>query len=458
MEKAKGKNKIISGALWLGIGAFLAKLLGAIYRVPLTNYLGATGLGLYQMVFPVYTVMLDFSGAGVPSALSKLISSNQEDKLHNAGAYLSASIKLFFWFGLAFSLIMLIFSRLISTLQGNNGAYLGYVFLSPAVLLVSLISCFRGYFQGLMNMKPTAISQVLEQVVKLGFGLILVIILMPKVEYAVAGATFAITLSEIVALAFLYLSFRKFKRRNNLRYNFDKRKLKALNKSIIKLTIPITIVGIFLPLSQVIDSFLVLNILGKYLENATSLYGLLSGVVATVIGLPVAICYGVATVAIPAVSRSKAKEEQKKSALRTLLLTLAVALPATLACYLFAPTIIMLLFRGLSVQERSVAISLLKLSSPCILLLSILQTANGILIGKGKPYLPVLSLGIGVTVKEILNIILLKVPKLNIYGSAIAIIACYFTVCLVNLIMIFAVKESRLKNESKRTLRRQYAG
>jgi stage V sporulation protein B len=309
-----------------------------------------------------------------------------------------------------------------------------------------------------MNMKPTAISQVLEQVVKLGFGLILVIILMPKVEYAVAGATFAITLSEIVALAFLYLSFRKFKRKNNLRYNFDKRKLKALNKSIIKLTIPITIVGIFLPLSQVIDSFLVLNILGKYLENATSLYGLLSGVVATVIGLPVAICYGVATVAIPAVSRSKAKEEQKKSALKTLLLTLAVALPATLACYLFAPTIIMLLFRGLSVQERSVAISLLKLSSPCILLLSILQTANGILIGKGKPYLPVLSLGLGVTVKEILNIILLKVPKLNIYGSAIAIIACYFTVCLVNLIMIFAVKESRLKNESKRTLRRQYAG
>ncbi len=455
MKIIKGDKKIIGGALSLGLGAFIAKLLGAIYRVPLTNILGSTGLGLYQMVFPVYTVLLDFSGAGVPSALSKLIASGkEEDKFNRGNAYLNGSLKLFLWFGLAFSLLLFIFARPLARLQGDENAYLGYVFLSPAVLLVSLISCFRGYFQGLMDMKPTAISQVVEQIVKLALGLLLVYLFMPNLAWAVAGATFAITISELIALLYLFVSYKNFKKKNSLKIAFDRQNFKSLAKSIIKLTVPITIVGILLPLSHVIDSFLVLNILGAYENNATSLYGLLSGVVATVIGLPVAVCYGVATVAIPSVSNGKNQSEQNKRAIKTILLTLAVGLPATLFCLAFAPFIIRLLFNGLAFNEKAIAINLLRVSSPCILLLSLLQTCNAVLIGKGKPYLPVISLGIGVLVKEILNFILLKMPKLNIYGGAIAIIACYFTVCLINLIMIFKFKVS---NESKRACRRQYA-
>ncbi len=454
------QNKILSGALTLGVGAFLAKLLGALYRVPLTNLLGGKGLGLYQMVFPVYTVLLDFSGAGVPSALSKIISSGtEEEKYKRANEYLNASLKLLLWFGLAFSLLMLIFARPLSRLQGDEQAYLGYVFLSPAVLLVSGISCFRGYFQGLMNMKPTAVSQVIEQVIKLGLGLTLAYAFLPNLTLAVAGATLAITLSELVALVYLYLTFIRYRKKYNLRFAIDKANLKPRIRTVIKLTVPITIVGILIPLSQVIDSFLVLNILDGYLPNATSLYGLLSGVVATVIGLPVSVCYGVATVAIPAVAKSKEKESQNKNAKKTLLLTVAVALPCAVFCYIFAPFIIRFLFSGLVEQERSVAINLLRLSSPCVALLSLLQTANAVLIGKGKPYYPVMSLGLGVAVKEILNLVLLKIPKLNIYGGAIAIIACYFTVCLVNLIMIFKVKpETKVKDASKRTYRREYAG
>ncbi len=456
MKSLNSDKKIVSGAFLLGTGAFVAKLLGALYRVPLTYLLGGEGLGLYQMVFPVYTVLLDFSGAGVPNALSRLISSSLDgEKDYYAKAYLNAGIKLFLWFGLAFSFVMFLFARPIAGLQGNVGAYLGYTFLSPAVLLVSLISCFRGYFQGQMDMKPTAISQVTEQLVKLTLGLLFVKLSLPNIELAVAGATGAITLSELVALGYLYATYLRYKRKNPLKIELDSVKLKELKKRVIKLTVPITIVGILIPFSQVIDSFLVLNILGKYLQNATSLYGLLSGVVATVIGLPVAVCYGVATVAVPAVSRGKNESEQDKNAKKTLLLTLAVALPATIFCYFFAPFIIRLLFSRLEGEEKSTAINLLRLSSPSVLLLSLLQTSNAVLIGKGKPYKSVISLAIGVTVKEILNLILLNVPKLNIYGGAIAIIACYFTVCLVNLFMIFSFKGNYA---SKRAYRRQYAG
>ena len=187
-------------------------MLGAIYRIPLTNLLGGYGLGLYQMVFPVYSLLLDFSGAGVPSALSSLIA-KKEDKESYAYLYLKTAIKLLFLVGAIGSLIMLIFARPISLLQGNKNASKAYLYLAPAVFAVALICAFRGYFQGLMDMKPTAISQVIEQAIKVLLGLTFVKILLPNIENAVAGATFAITLSEFCALIYLVLVYSLKKRR-----------------------------------------------------------------------------------------------------------------------------------------------------------------------------------------------------------------------------------------------------
>lgn len=453
MEK-KQKN-IVRGAATLGVGAMLAKLLGAFYRIPLTNLIGGLGLGLYQMVFPVYSVLLDFSGAGVPSALSKIISSYEgEDKELNAYNYLSGSLRLFFFFGLFCSLIMLVFAKPLATAQGNPDAYLAYLFLSPAILGVSLISCFRGYFQGKMDMVPTAVSQIVEQFVKLGFGLLFSYLFLPNIAKAVAGATFAITLSEFSALLYLFAAYLKNKKSLSIRLSFEKSSFSVRTKTVIKNTVPITLIGIILPLSQVVDSFLILNLLGAYRQDATSLYGLLSGVAATVIGLPVSVCYGVAAVAIPTVSASKTEMEKRINAKRTLLLTTLVALPCAIFTAIFAPFIIGLLFRGLLDEEKLIAVNLLRISSPNVLLLSLLQTSNAVLIGKGKLYFPVLSLSVGVAVKTALNLILLNTPKLNIYGGALAIIACYFTVCLLNLFIIFAVK---VKNEGSRSCRREYA-
>lgn len=431
----KSGNNVIKGALALGVGTFIAKLLGAVYRVPLTNLLGGTGLGLYQMIFPVYAVLLDFSGAGVPSAMSKLISASSEEKKHlNGFNYFVASKKLLFYLGLVFALLMCICSYPLSLAQGNSKAWLGYVFLSPAVMLVAFISCYRGYFQGLLKMNPTAFSQIIEQVVKVLFGILFVIILRNNVIWAVAGATFAITISELVALG--YLKWEYLKHKNALGLNFKRQKTnRKLWKNIIKIALPVTLVGVLIPLSQIIDSFMVLNIVGGYRKDATMLYGLLTGVVATVIGLPVSICYGIAVVSIPTVSRSKTIKEKDKNAVKVLWLTILFSLPCALFCYFYSPFIINLLFRGLSSGEKTIAVNLLKITSPCIVFLSFLQTGNAVLVGKGKAFLPLFSLGIGVIIKEILNFILLKNQSLNIYGGAIAVIACYFTVCLINLIL-----------------------
>lgn len=452
---SKKYGKIISGVLWLGVGALITKMLGAVYRVPLTNILGGNGLGLYQMVFPVYTVLLDFSGAGVPNALAKLISSvDEKDRIEKARKYLFSGLKLLFWLGLICSGLMLVFARPLAKLQGNEQASLAYVFLAPSILFVALLSCFRGYFQGLMDMRPTAISQVIEQSVKLLLGLILTYLLMPNVTLAVAGATFAITFSEIVALIFLFIKYKSFSRKISVSFSKEKKIDLALIKKIIKVTVPVTLVGIMIPLSHVIDSFIILNVISGYRTDATSLYGLLSGVVATVVGVPVAVCYGLSAVAVPSVSSARDQKQKTKLALKSIMLTLLVALPCAVVCYFFAPLIIRLLFSRLSQAEKLTATNLLKISAPTIVLLSLLQTTNAVLIGKGKLYLPVVSLGIGVLIKELACLVLVSNELINIYGGAISVIACYFVVCLINLIMIFKPK---VKYADKRTYGRQYA-
>ena len=185
-------------------------------------------------------MLLDFSGAGVPNALSKLISSiDDENKERLSRAYLFTSVRFFLIIGVISGVLVLFFSDLISKLQGDINASLGYVFLSPAIVLSGIISCFRGYFQGHQIMYPTAVSQVVEQIIKLVCGVALCSLLYTNVCYAVAGATFSITISEAIALIFLLFLFRKKRKSFNTSDNeVDNGKFYGL-KSIVKLFSPI---------------------------------------------------------------------------------------------------------------------------------------------------------------------------------------------------------------------------
>lgn len=440
------KDGIVKGAFVLGVGACVSKILGALYRIPLTWVIGSLGLGLYQMVFPVYVLLLDFSSGGAPSALAKIISSASESKEKRAYDYLSTGYRLFSILGIIFALMMFVFAKPIAKLQGNEKAFLGYIFLSPSIFFVCLISCLRGYFQGLMEMKPVASSQIIEQVVKLVVGLSLAFIFRNNIVLAVAGAIFSITLSEVVAFLWLYLVYRKRKRQRKLFFTFDKSLIRERIIKILKISFPIIIVGILIPFSQVIDSFIIVKILSKYTKMATSYYGLFSGVALTIINLPVSVCYGISMVAIPSVSSGQSVEDKEKRVQKLLILTLVVAIPCAIGCYFSSPLIVRILFNSLSLEEKTITINLLRILSPCIVLLSFLQTENAILIGKNKLYFPSLSLLIGIAVKTFFNLTLLNNPVYNIYGSGFALIACYFFACLINLLMIFRLK---VKDEYK---------
>lgn len=441
------KNKIFSSAAILGVSAFISKVIGAIYRVPLTSIIGSEGLGIYQMVFPVYVLLLELSGAGVPNGLSKLISS-EKNSIENARSFFLTSIKFFSAIGAFATVLLIILSKPISVLQGDKRATLSYVLIAPSIFLVCIISCIRGYFQGLINMIPTAFSQILEQTVKLICGLTFSLVFMSDITLASATAAFAVTISEIAAVIYLVIYYKKSANTLIKIAPIDKPKEKVKLKKVLSCVIPISLIGIILPFSQVADSFIIINNLSKYNDNPTSIYGLFSGVAMTIINVPVSVCYGIATTAIPSVSSAETKEKGNRNAAKCILLTLSVSILIAIFCFAFSPLIIRILFPRLNEVEKTLSIKLVKSLSCVIVLSSLLQTLNGVLIAKEKTKEVILGLLFGVLVKIILNIILTNNRKIGIYGSVVGLIACYLVADLINLIML-TIKRTNKNYENK---------
>ncbi|MBR2617304.1 MAG: oligosaccharide flippase family protein [Clostridia bacterium] len=399
---------LVKNALVVAVGGFLAKLLGAVYRIPLGNLLGGYGLGLYQMVFPVYAMLLTLSGASVPSALSKLIAESGEEE----GEKLVRAAQSLRVFGAVFSLAVGIFSYPLARLQGNAGARYAYLFLAPSVFFVTAFSVYRGYFQGKGNMLPTVLSQMVEQTAKLLFGLLFASALLPNVPLAAGGACLGVTVSE--ALAYLYLRAKYRKGRGRKILTFAVGEKRALFRRVLKHVFPMTMIGILPPLTGVIIGFFTIPLLSKTTPFATRQYGLFFGGVTAVTAMPVALCYGVAVALIPLISKRQKSEENgtsfpigKRAETTAYLYTLLLALPASLATYLFRKEIIAVLFPALTVGEQLLGARLLGVSSLSILLVSVGQTASAVLIGSGRAVRSAKNYAVGCAVNLLCSFFLL---------------------------------------------------
>lgn len=217
----KNIRYLFTGAGMLAAASVAAKLLGALYRVPLTNVLGGEGMGLYQLVFPLYTLLLTVSSGGLPVAISRLVAVKLADgDERGATRVLKVSLVALSVAGLAGTALLLIFGGAAAAIQGNAEAKIAYYGIAPAVLFVAIISCFRGYFQGRENMLPGAVSQLTEQAGKLVFGLYFAIKLMPRgYAYGVFGALVGVSLSELLAaviLALTYLAGARVRNKNRV--------------------------------------------------------------------------------------------------------------------------------------------------------------------------------------------------------------------------------------------------
>jgi len=429
-------RSFLKGALVLSVSGIFIKIIGALYRIPLARLIGAEGMALYQKAYPIYGILLALSTAGFPLAISILVAEKHAFGDYQGGRRI-LRLSLTILSGLAlFFTIFLIFSAkwLAVDILDDARVYYGLIAVSPAILLATVSSCFRGYFQGNQTMNPTAISQTLEQIVRVTTILLLAYLLFPMgLEFSAAGAVFGAVTGSAAAVAVLLATYRKHKKTYATKLNTFVQKQESVPlilKRIAILAIPVSIGGLVTPIMQTIDAVLIpsrLQIAGYTKKIADEFFGQFSGMANTLVNIAPIITLSISVALIPIISEAMAKKDRRTLNYRinqALWSTFLIGFPASAGLWVLATPICDLLYKQPEVGP------LVAVLAPSTLLFGLYQTTRATLQGMGKTYLPVVNLVAGIIVKGTLNYLLVAIPFLGINGAGIATFAA-FTVAVV---------------------------
>lgn len=421
------KKSLLSGAIMLSVGGVLAKIFSAVYRIVLTRILGGEGIGLYQMVFPLYSLCVVLATAGLPLAISKVIAKhpNAQNSVIKKCLAFTCTISI------ALSAVLVVFSKLLAKLQGEEKLYICYLILAPTIIIVGLCSVIRGIYQGKQQFTPSALSNIIEQFVKLALGLVLSLVFIKRsVFMAIIGAMISIVASEVVALLILILFFKRNKNKQTQNVPF---------KEIMRDVLPITFTNLLMPVAGFIDSLIVINLLMVNFSKTQSIfmYGLETGAVGSLVGLPTIFSFAIASVILPAISRKgKNKDNQFNMAVKVVIL---LTLPCVML-FLFAPkNLLLLLYGGRFMANQAglnIASNLLKISGLGVIFLAINQVLSTSLQAVEKRRVSVRNLAIAVIIKFVVEVLLLPTKTFNIYALSLGNTICYLVVMLLNLIEV----------------------
>lgn len=470
-EETKVKNKkgksFMKNVMILICSQMLIKVLGLIYKLVITNIegFGDEGVGYYSAGYQIYALLLTLSSIGIPSVISKLVSERLAigDKA-GAQRIFKIAMKLFAGIGFVFSFALYFGADFIARTMLNvpDTAHVMRV-LAPAIVFVSISAVLRGYFAGQQNMKPTSVSQTLEQFLNCVLSITFVYACIGKDAYIMAAAgNLSTTMAIIVTFVYLINYYRKNKivPDENQRSPERRKSNKELLKTILAISIPITLSSIISVISSVIDTATVSNCIQyayrdagmtkEALENlAMSKTGILSKI-DTLVTFPLAINMAFSTALVPATSESIAKKEYKLASKRlafSVFTSILIIFPCAMGFITLADPILKMIY-----PSASDGALILQISSIAMILTALNQTINGGLYGLNLPRVPVVALAIGVIAKTILNIILVSNPDINIAGAAIGSVVCQilaFSLCFKVLNMKLKMKFDLKKNVLK---------
>ena len=439
------KQSLIKGSLILSITGIFTRALGLFFRWPLIMLIGDEGIGYYQMSYPLYVFFIGIA-SGVPIAISKIISENNalEDVNSNfivikeafiAMMILSIGTSLSLFFGAKY---------IIKIFNWDFKAYYSLIGISIAPIVVSALTIFRGFFQGYQNMTPSAISQIIEQVGRVIFGVGLAIVFLPYgIEFSAGGASFGAVVGGIIAVVYLFIKYIRIKRENNI--GEIKTDAHILNK-ILNIAIPISLGTSVSTAMSLIDSFLVPQGLlkaGFTSKEATILYAQLTGKASVIVNMPLTISMAICISVIPIIAEVfllKRYEELQRKVNLIIKLAMIIAIPCYLGLFFMAEPIMKTIFPGK--YEGYLILKYLSISIPFII---ITQITTSILQGIGRYIIPVINLLIGCMFKVILTIILVPNIKFNIYGAVSSSIIAYIIVSVINVIIVRKILNIRFE-------------
>ncbi len=449
-------KSIIGGMTVLGLAGVICKLVGVLYSIPLTWMIGTQGLGVYNAVFPAYNLLLTISSAGLPVAVSRLVArSLAKDDPRSAKNVFKTALLLLTIVGSVATLIMLAGSNLLAIASDQPTSRIGFQVIAPCVLLVCMLSAFRGFMQGQQNMTPTAISQLIEQVGKVFLALPMAYFGSKiGIEYGAAGALLGTTIVEGVAL--LYMVILYYRRRGAfaaLPQLSDEapESRRHIGSQLMGISLPITIGACIVPLSQYIDSTMLVGRLmstGMAAGTAASVYGLFSGTVIRIINIPTALALAVSMSLVPAISSAKAVNDNDQIVRQTDLgmrFAFLIGLPCSIGMSVLAEPLMRFFYEGSIIEEELIlGGELLTMSGLTIILFTVVQATTSVLQGLGKQRIPMYTLVAGVVCKIILNYVLIAIPQVNIHGAPIASLVCYTVSMVPNIYYMLKYTKSKM--------------
>ena len=398
------KQSFMQGIITLMFSQVLIKVLGLAYKLYLTNKegYGDAGNAISSSGFHIYALLLTISSVGVPNAVSKLISERLSiGDERGANKIFKVAFAFFSIIGFASSAFLFFNAHYLANyVLAIPEAELTLMCLAPSIFFVSLISVYRGYFNGYQNMRPMAASQTVEQLSKMSLSILLVEIICyifgtakDKTAIMAAASNLATTIATFISFIYLTSLYIKEGKYNN----YSKRRIRGMTnrqilKNIIIIAMPMTISAVLGALNKNIDSMTVVRSLKTFLseEEAQIQYGILSGKVETLVTFPFSFNIAFATALVPAIASAKASKNMESARKRisfSLLVTILIGLPCSVGMIIYAEPILKLLF-----PNASSGAFIFQISAMSIIFVTIEQTVTGALQGLGKTYVPILSL------------------------------------------------------------------
>lgn len=465
MDAATGERKLDSqssakGFTILSAASIINKLLGVLYVPILTLILGNLGNAFYNAGYTIYQLVFMITNAGIPVAISKLISEQMASERHDA-AYrtLKISSALLISIGTVTSLLTAIFARQLSALVGWPESYLTILALSPTMLFTAISCTFRGYFQGRSNMVPTSISQIIEQAVNttltIAFAWVMYrygknaalaqgitdesAINVEAVKYAAAGGTVGTSLGALASALYLCRTYLKNKAAilmeltQAVKGDRFKYTSKNILKKIFQYSIPITLGSVAIYTANLIDlSFTKTRLIasGFSVNEASELYGIFSTQYLKVLFIPVTIATALATTILPSISAAAARKDTillRRRITKSIKTILMISIPGAVGMAVMAKPIVHILF-----PTAPDGWDLLMMGSWTLVLISVVSIQTAILQGMGKTYIPTVHLVIGLALKLFTNYNLISIKQINIKGALIGSAVCYIFACIMN--------------------------
>ena len=458
MRALKKQDKIesvgggfVSGVFILSLSTLIVKIIGLAFKIPMLSLLGMEGMGYFNSAYEIYALLCIISTSGLPVALSILTSSSRAvgDSERIAGIYKTA-LRVFFALGSLGTSFMLALGKPISHWIGNDGSFYCILAIAPALLFICLASAVRGYCQGFEDMKPTAISQLIEAVSKLVLGLAFATVGIRKglsVPMISALAVLGITVGTLLSLLFLLITRRKHRLSNEGDTSTGG---SGYYRELLKIAVPITLGAAVIGLTRIIDMALIMRRLqetGTSQLRANEIYGAYTTLALPVFSLIPSLITPISTALIPELAgfiKRKNIVGQTESVEKALRLTSLFAMPSSIALTVFSRQILSILFRG-EREAIDIAAPLLSLLGASVLFSCLITTTNAVLQAYGCVKAPIFSMSVGVAVKAFSSYFLLGTDRIGVYGAPIGSLACNITIALLNfaLILRFAINSEK---------------